>query len=58
MAMKKLSQLVNVIPILAKGDSYTKMEIQEIKMHFSEQLLEFRIEIFKGQDHHHQSNFG
>ncbi|CAD8085529.1 unnamed protein product [Paramecium sonneborni] len=48
-ALKKISEIVNVIPILAKGDSYTKNEIIQLKQQFNDLINEYRIDLFKFQ---------
>ncbi|CAD8089002.1 unnamed protein product [Paramecium sonneborni] len=48
-ALKKISALVNVIPILAKGDSYTKNEIIQLKQQFNDLINEYHIDLFKCQ---------
>ncbi|CAD8092735.1 unnamed protein product [Paramecium sonneborni] len=48
-ALKKISGLVNVIPILAKGDSYTKNEIIQLKKQFNDLVNEYHIDLFKCQ---------
>ncbi|CAD8183168.1 unnamed protein product [Paramecium octaurelia] len=48
-ALKKISGLVNVIPILAKGDSYTKNEIIQLKQQFNDMINHYHIDLFKCQ---------
>ncbi|CAD8184442.1 unnamed protein product [Paramecium pentaurelia] len=60
-ALKKISGLVNVIPILAKGDSYTKNEIIQLKQQFNDMINEYHIDLFKCQcnnNFHEKSQFG
>ena len=44
--MKKLQKYVNIIPILAKGDSYTVEEIKSIKLTLINQAYDHKIEWF------------
>ncbi|CAD8180526.1 unnamed protein product [Paramecium pentaurelia] len=60
-ALKKISGLVNVIPILAKGDSYTKNEIIQLKQQFNDLINEYHIDLFKCQcnnSYQEKSQFG
>jgi len=44
--MKKLKKYCNIIPILAKGDSYTIKEIKEIKQNFLSEAHDSKLEWF------------
>ncbi|CAD8205746.1 unnamed protein product [Paramecium octaurelia] len=44
--LQKLSNLVNVIPILARGDQYTKSEVLELKLRYNKTFKEFKIDIY------------
>lgn len=44
--MKKLQKYSNIIPILAKGDSYTSEEIKAIKLALINQAHDHKIEWF------------
>ena len=44
--MKKLQKYVNIIPILAKGDSYTVEEIKNIKLTLINQAHDHKLEWF------------
>ncbi|CAD8132816.1 unnamed protein product [Paramecium pentaurelia] len=44
--LQKLSNLVNVIPILARGDQYTKSEVLELKQRYNKTFKEFNIDIY------------
>ena len=44
--MKKLQKYVNIIPILAKGDSFTVEEIKAIKLTLINQAFDHKIEWF------------
>lgn len=44
--MKRLKKYVNIIPILAKGDSYTVNEIKEMKLNLIKEAHDFKIEWF------------
>ncbi|KAM3134847.1 hypothetical protein pb186bvf_013016 [Paramecium bursaria] len=61
-ALKKLSHLVNIIPILAKGDSFTQEETIQIKNNFLEQIRNYGIQLYRGKINDQfpiiQSSFG
>jgi len=44
--MKKLQKYVNIIPILAKGDSYTVEEIKAVKLTLINQAHDHKLEWF------------
>jgi len=44
--MKKLSKYTNVLPILAKGDSYTYQEIIEIKNQILNESIKQKLSFF------------
>nr|CAI38984.1 septin, putative [Paramecium tetraurelia] len=44
--LQKLSNLVNVIPILARGDQYTKSEVLELKLRYNTIFKEFKIDLY------------
>lgn len=44
--MKKLQKYVNIIPILAKGDSFTPDEVREIKKTISNDAQKFNLKWF------------
>ncbi|CAD8103503.1 unnamed protein product [Paramecium sonneborni] len=44
--LQKLSNLVNVIPIIARGDQYTKSEVLELKQRYNRIFKEFNIDIY------------
>lgn len=46
LVIQKLSNLVNVIPILARGDQYTKVEVLELKQRYNKLFIEHKIDLF------------
>jgi len=44
--MKRLKKYVNIIPVLAKGDSYTVNEIKEMKLNLIREAHDYKIEWF------------
>jgi len=44
--IKKLTSLTNIIPVLAKGDSYTAEEAKQIKNSFIKEAQELKIKWF------------
>ncbi|CAD8090120.1 unnamed protein product [Paramecium sonneborni] len=44
--LQKLSNLVNVIPIIARGDQYTKSEVLELKQRYNKIFKEFNIDLY------------
>ena len=46
MFMKKFQKYANIIPVLAKGDSYTIEEIKEMKLNLIKEAHDYKIEWF------------
>lgn len=44
--MKKLSKFCNIVPILAKGDSYIGEEVKELKAELMKRMSQSKIELF------------
>lgn len=44
--MKKLAEFCNIIPVLAKGDSYIEEEVKELKSQLIKRIHESKIELF------------
>jgi septin family protein len=44
--MKKLKKYCNIVPILAKGDSYTVKEIREMKLNLIKEAYDYKIDWF------------
>jgi len=44
--LKKLSKLVNIIPVLAKGDQYTKEEVIQIKENFRLEMASYKLDLY------------
>jgi septin 7/cell division control protein 12 len=42
----KLSNMVNVIPILARGDQYTKKEVLELKKQYDKMFSQYHVDIY------------
>ena len=38
--------MVNVIPILARGDQYTKNEVLELKKHYDKMFSQYHVDIY------------
>ena len=55
--MKKLKKYCNIIPILAKGDSYTVKEIREMKLNLIKEAYDYKIDWFDFAEVFHFSSF-